>query len=385
MTGSTYRYASVRQLAAVVERVAPRDPAVWEGREPAPAAGGLLVPVSRERARQLWALVGMFDRAVGSVPHEDLNRRSARRLFEPGAVGVFWDLAEAGQLRFRARDVGKPLPVASLRIVRDCLGIVARLVVPDRQVLLPVVDPPELKDTVDGRSRAALYRGLVDLAADGPLERDGMGLTRMDRTRLLAMVAVVLDTGTRSGELAALRMDDLADGLEAVAVRRRPQRAASRVEDIAYVAEVHPRTVQALLAGQLEKASEAVRQRVLAAAAEVEGRPDVQWYGLREGTRVAVRRWLDVRQEILDGMAPAANEVPIEGGRSALWVTVHASSTGPAGVTILPDGLRRAYTRGITALNAVMAGQYGWSPLPTTMEQLRRAVDVEPLAGAPTQ
>jgi hypothetical protein len=318
----------------------------------------------------------MYDRAVGSVPNEDLNRRSARRLFEPEAVGVFWDLAEAGQLRFRARDVGKPLPIASLRIVRDCMGIVARLVVPERRVLLPVVDPPELKDTVDGRSRAALYRGLVDLAGDGPLERDGMGLTGMDRTRLLAMVAIVLDTGTRSGELAALRMQDLADGLEAVAVRRRPQRAVSRVEDIANVAEVHPRTVQALLAGQLEKASEAVRQRVLAAAAEVEGRPDVQWYALREGTRVAVGRWLDVRQEILDA-------APIEGGRSALWVTVHASSTGPAGVTILPDGLRRAYTRGITALNMVMAGQYGWSPLPTTMEQLRRAVDVEPLAEAP--
>jgi hypothetical protein len=48
-------------------------------------------------------------------------------------------------------------------------------------------------------------------------------------------------------------------------------------------------------------------------------------------------------------------------------------------VTLLPEGLRRAYTKGVTALNLVMAGRYGWSPLPTRMEQLRRAVETEPV------
>jgi hypothetical protein len=44
-----------------------------------------------------------------------------------------------------------------------------------------------------------------------------------------------------------------------------------------------------------------------------------------------------------------------------------------------PKGLQAAYTKGITALNFVMAGRYGWSPLPMRMEQLRRAVEAQPL------
>lgn len=374
-----YRYASVRQLAAVVERMAPRDPAVWEGRQLVPGAAGLPVQVSQARAKQLWALVGMYDRAVGTLPEAVLSKRSARRLFEDEAIDAFWELAEAGQLRMRAQDVGRPLPLASLGVVRDCLAIVARLVVPDRGVLLPVVEWPQLKETVDGRSRAALYRGLVDLAAEGPLERQGLGLSQADRTRLLAMVAIVLDAGTRSGELAALRLGDLADGLSAVGVRRRQQKAGpNRAGEIAAAAGVHPRTVQAMLGGQWEKASEATRLRVLAAVEELEPLPEVEWYALRDGTRVALRRWLEVREQIVDAL-------PIEGGRSALWVTLRESVAGPAGITIRPGGLRTAYSRGITALNYVMAGEYGWSPLPTTMEQLRRAVDVEPLLEPPGQ
>ena len=368
-----YRYASVRQLAAVVERIAPRDPAGWEGRQLVPGAAGVPIQVSRSRAKQLWALVGLFDRAVGTVPESVLSKRSARRLFEDDAIGVFWELVEAGELRFRANDVGRPLPVASLRIVRDCLALLGRVVVPDRMLLLPVIEQPELKATVDGRSRAALYRGLVDLAGEGPLERDGLGLSQADRTRLLAMVAVVLDAGTRSGELAALRLDDLAEGLAAVGVRRRQQKAPpNRAEEIAVLAEVHPDTVRAVLWGQRERMSEATWQRVLAAVEELAPLPEVEWYPLRDGTRVALGRWLEVREQIV-------NALPIEGGRSALWVTLRESVAGPAGITIRPGGLRTAYSRGITALNFVMAGQYGWSPLPTTMEQLRRAVDAVPV------
>lgn len=33
----------------------------------------------------------------------------------------------------------------------------------------------------------------------------------------------------------------------------------------------------------------------------------------------------------------------------------------------------------MTALNWLMAGQYGWEPMPVRMEQLRRAVVAEPL------
>ncbi|MFF8840565.1 hypothetical protein [Streptomyces sp. NPDC015130] len=335
--------------------------------------GGILLQVSRQRADQLWMVVGMWDRAVVRDEVPDRARRSATQLFTRPALRAFWDLAVAGELRARAEDVGRPLPLATQRIVRDVLGILADLVVPDRAVLLPVVDQPELKATVPARDRAALYRGLADLAAAGPLARDGIGMSGDERARVLAMVGIVLDAGTRSGELAALRLDDLSKDLSAVGVRRRQQRApADRTDEIAALAEVHPSAVREIRAGRLEQRSEATRQRVLAAMDELEPLPEVEWYALREGTRVAVRQWLEARERVVEAL-------PLEGGRSALWVTLRASKSGPPGVTLLPGGVRVAYTKGVTALNLVMAGRYGWSPLPTRMEQLRRAVDAEPL------
>jgi integrase len=337
----------------------------------------LPVQVSEVRARQLWMLVGMFDRAVGRPEMPGRAGRTAGQLFTWAALRPFWELAAAGELRAQVKDVGTPLSLASLRVVRDCLGMLAGLVVPERAVALPVLEQPELKDTVDLRSRVVLYRELADMAGRGRWD-DGLGMSVDERARLLAMVAIVLDTGARSGELAALRLDDLAPGLEAVGVRRRQQKAPpNRVEDIARLAEVHPGRVREVLLGRLEQVSEATRQRVLAAADELGPLPEVEWYPLRPGSRVAVRRWLEVRQRVVDAL-------PLTGGRSALWVTLNQSKAGPAGITVRAESLRKSYTKGVTALNLVMAGSPGWSPLPTTMEQLRRAVEVEPLAEAPT-
>lgn len=372
-----YQAVSVRHLAARVERIAPRDPASWEGRERVPLAGGVLGQVSRQRADQLWALVGMFDRAVGRPEMPGRASRTAEQLFTWAALRPFWELAAAGELRHVARNVGRPLPLASLRIVRDCLSILARVVVPGKRVRLPSVPEPGLKPTVGGRSLVALYRGLVDLAAAGPLGRDGTGLSFEDRTRLLAMVAIVLDAAPRRGELAAMTLDDVAGGEVAVAVRRRPQKAGpNRAEEIAALAEVRADTVRAVLWGQVERMSYATRHRVLAAIDELEPLPEVEWYALREGSRVAVRRWLSVRQDIVD-------RVPLEGAKTALWVTLSATHLGPPGLPITALRLGAAYVRGITALNWVMAGEYGWEPMPTRLEQLRRSVDVTRLDGPP--
>jgi len=237
------------------------------------------------------------------------------------------------------------LPVATERIVRDCLAILARRVVPGKLVRLPVVAGPEPKATVGDRGLAALYRGLVDLAGAGPLERDGTMLTFEDRTRLLALVAVVLDSACRSGELAAMRLEDVAVGEVAVRVRRRQQKAPpNRYEEIAALAEVHPNSVKEMVEGRFDRRSEAMRHRVLAAVEELPPLPDEEWYRLREGSRVALRRWLEVREGIVGAL-------PVEGGKSALWVTLTPSKAGPPGVTIRPQGLRQAYARGITALN----------------------------------
>ncbi|MFC9626297.1 hypothetical protein ACFTXM_42220 [Streptomyces sp. NPDC056930] len=104
--------------------------------------------------------------------------------------------------------------------------------------------------------------------------------------------------------------------------------------------------------------------------------PEVEWYPLREGSQVAMRRWLKVWQQLVESL-------PLEGAKTALWVSLVPSKAGPPGVPLRAQGLRQAYARGITALNRVMAGSYGWEPLPTTMERVRRSAEVVPLEARP--
>ncbi|MGW3692327.1 hypothetical protein ACWD6U_00345 [Streptomyces sp. NPDC005149] len=67
------------------------------------------------------------------------------------------------------------------------------------------------------------------------------------------------------------------------------------------------------------------------------------------------------------------------GHKSALWVSIWPSKAGPVGLPLRAQGLRMAFARAMDQLNAAMAGQRGWKPLPRTLEQLRRSVEVEPL------
>ncbi|MDV5143144.1 hypothetical protein R1T08_03190 [Streptomyces sp. SBC-4] len=336
--------------------------------------GGVGVRVSRVRARQLWMVVGMWERALCSERLRGWGAGRVEGLFDRRVLEVFWDLACAGELRALEPGRGRErvLPVATLRVVRDCLGIMAGLVVPEGVVVsLPVVEQPEPKAVVRAGLLGEVYRGLVELAAGGPLEREGKALSFEDRTRLLALVCVVLDTGARSGELAALRLDDVADGRRAVGLRRRQQKAPpNRAEEIAELAGLAPSSVRAVLWGGGHRLSDALCRRVEAARDQLEPLPDIEWYALRPGTRIALRRWLEVRERLVE---------PLQGGRSALWVTLVPTKAGPPGITLRPQGLTQAFARGMTALNWVMAGRPGWEPMPTRMEQLRRAITPEPL------
>lgn len=350
---------SVRQLDALVDRL----------------AGG----VSAERARQLRMVAGMFARAAARDVFPPSASTRLAWLFTGPVLRTFWELSAAGELRHRAEDRGRPLPLATLRIVRDCLGILAEAAVPGREVWLPVLDSVTAKPTVSPAEQAELYRRLADMAAEAPLGRDGTGLSFEDRTRLLAMVAIVLDCGARAGELASLRLDDLGAGLETVAVRRRPQKGrGQRVEEIAVVVGVSPVTVSEVLSGRPRRISAVTQRAVLETAESLGPAPGVEVYRLREGTRVAVRRWLRVREGLV---------ADLEGAKSALWVSLRARGmrrggverSWPAGVPLGVRGLQWAYARGMVALNVVMAGQYGWSPLPERLEQLRRSVTAEPI------
>ena len=153
------------------------------------------------------------------------------------------------------------------------------------------------------------------------------------RVRLFALIGVELDTGARVGELAALTLADLADDLSTLRIVRRPQ----------------ARTV-----------SEAVHDTVK----------------LSDGTRAALRAWLEVRGTLVE---------PLHGNAKALWVSVMPNHAGrlnvqgeairrPPGMPLMPRGMQRAYTRAVVEANMNLAGSPGWIPLPVRFEQLRRAV-----------
>lgn len=326
MGGQQYSAASVRELAAVVERVAPRDAARWEGREKVPGAAGLPIQVSRQRAGQLWMVVGMFDRAVGREEMPGRARRTAAQLFTWAALDAFWDLAVAGELYARPSKVGTRLPLASRRVVRGSLELLGSLVVPGKTLRLPKVPQPAPRAVTDPGQEMELFRFLVRLAGEAGPVAAGAGQSRQVavdyRVRLLAMTGVALDTRARSGELAGMRVADLGASLETVRVVRHQQNG------------LHLEPLEVTLP-------------------------------LSEGTRVALRRWLGVRERLV---------YPLQGAADALWVSVAASNQGePPGIPLRAQSLRAAYARGVRVLNGQMAGSEGWEPLPDRLEGLRRA------------
>lgn len=336
---------------------------------------GLVDGVSPSRARQLRMVAAMWARALEQWPQGVARPARLRGLFGDEALRAFWDLAVTGRLRMREGDVGRAPSGATLRVVRDCLGILAARVRPGEAVWLPKVPQPEPKAVVPAAQLPLLYRKLADMASDAPVERAGIALSLEDRVRLLAFVAVVLDTGARSAELAAMRLADLGEGEGALWVRRRPQNASALPHRVvAGEAGVGEDVVQRVMAGR-GGVSPGAGERVRAALERLgEGGPAVERYVLRPGTGVALRRWMRVRAGLV---------ARLEGTQSALWVSLKANQwQGEPGFALRPQGIRKAYTRGAVALNGVMAGRYGWSPLPTTLEQLRRTVDVEPLPGS---
>ncbi|MBD3550912.1 hypothetical protein [Streptomyces sp. SP18CM02] len=304
MTPKVYEAASVRQLAAVVD--------------------GMAGTVSEVRLRQLRMVVGMFDRAVGRDEMPGRASRSAAQLFTWAALGSFWDLAVDGELRARARDVGVRLPLATQGVVLSCLRLLADRVVPGKEVRLPVLPSPAPRATTSPVQEAAMYRFMVDLAGQAPSGWEGQSkeVTRLYRVRLLALAAVVLDTRCRAGELAGMRVQDLGEGLGSVRVVRRQQNGAHL---------------------------EPVEVRV----------------PLGREARVALGRWLPVRERLVEGL---------EGARDALWVSVAVSRRGePPGVPLRAQWIGVSYAREVRWLNAVMAGREGWEPLPVRLEGLRRA------------
>ncbi|MFI0822302.1 transposase [Streptomyces sp. NPDC021098] len=316
---------AVRELWAVVDRLAPRDEAAWEAR-PALRRGRL---VSRARAAQLRTTLAHLERAVGRPEMPEGAAGSVRILLGPEGADAFLELAAAGELRAPGTGRSGELSWSSVAALRDCLAILGEET--GVEMLLPQVWRPQAKPPVTPAQAAALYRRMADMAASAPLD------ALLART--LAVVGVALDSGMPSGDMVARRLEHV--DLDAGLLR----------------AEWHRQN-----ASHLPVVEDTVR--------------------LREGTVVALERWLTFRRELVDRLEGA--------DPGALWVTTRPASRDfadgrselyPAGLPLRQWGFGAAYRSGVGRLNEAMASRWDgdgpWEPLPLKFEQLVRAVEAE--------
>ncbi|NEE39430.1 hypothetical protein G3M53_80290, partial [Streptomyces sp. SID7982] len=274
--------------------------------------------VSASRARQVKWVVGEYTRALAHPEHPLGDDAGVRDVFTAAPVLAYLGLAAGGQLRTRrAADPSKGSE-HSTQIRLEVLKLLVTACGAQEFAELPAQPDPPSKPPVAKRPRSLLRAQLTELA-DAPSPYRG-------QLRMLAVGAVVSDTGVRAGELCACRIEDLSPFLEELRVVRRPQ-GGSEAD-----------AVTELLA-------------------------------LSRLSKTALKRWLPERQALL---------ADVGGTAAALWVSLrgnhHSGQHVPEGTPLMPRGLARAWTRAVDDLNTEMADEPSWQPLPTRMEQLRRGV-----------
>ncbi len=289
-------------------------------------------PTGASRAKQLRWVAGELRTALerGALPPEAAGSLAA--LLAPDALDAYLTAAEQGLLRRKpAARPDQPSP-ASMHVRENCLRILATqaglpLALPDRD--LPKV---ALRSVVAARPRGILLAHLEH--ATRPGQNDA-------RTRILAIIATVLDTGCRAGELCALRTHDVDLHHGTVRLTRLPQHR-------------DPRTP-----------------------------PATETIPLSPTTRAALRNWLTARAHLTlrDATRPPG---PDNQTTDALWVSIAPSGHPRPGLPLHFRGLARAYARAVHDLNTDMASEPGWHPLPRRMEPLRRAVQPRPDGTADT-
>ncbi|WP_279617230.1 hypothetical protein [Streptomyces albus] len=269
------------------------------------------------RRRQL----GMVRRELETALRQDAlpapARGSLRHLLGEEALGPYLRRAESGALRHRLVAGRRPptsghtnqTRLVCLDLLREAAGL------PDLH--LAVTGTPDLHPVPAFAQLAALRR---------QLDRDLAGPLSPGRVRLTAVLALVLDTAARSGELTGLRITHLTGDRRSVYVERRPQHGT---------------------------------------AAPVTG----EWLPLSPLARAALDRWLAARADL----------VAFAHGTSRLWVSLRPNHAGlpdengnavgrPAGMPLEENGLITSYRRG--------RARYGLQHLlPAKLEQLRRAAE----------
>ncbi|WP_407916729.1 site-specific integrase [Kitasatospora sp. NE20-6] len=301
---------SVEELNAVVERAC----------EP---------PTGKSRAKQLRWVAGELRTALerGEIPSTAAG--SLTGLLAPDTLAAYLRAAGLGLLRRKPAARPDQASPASMNVRADCLQILGAragitVVLPDRAAQVA------LRPVVGARPRSILLGHLERAARPGRSEA---------RSRILAIIGTVMDTGCRAGELCTMRVDDVELRRGRIRVTRLPQHRDPRAE------------------------------------------PAIETVALSGPTRAAMSHWLAVRSRLVvrDTAKP---DGPGNETTPALWVSVSPSGRSRPGMPLHFRGLARAYVREIRSLNADMAGEPGWEPMPERMEQLRRAIELEP-AGFP--
>lgn len=219
--------------------------------------------------------------------------------------------ADAGLLRSRSARVTAS-PESVRRVRRDCLRLLAA------QAGLP---PPPLSRLPMPATHPAAPAGPARQAQQH-LRTGSRRTSSPGQLRAAVVVALVRETGLRTGELAGVRVRDL--DLDAGTLSYQPRPQAGRSPRPPVTASLSPVNVRLLQA------------------------------------------WLAVREQ-LTVQAPRTKEllVSLAGNHDGFGVR------RPAGLALQPRGLTRAHARHIAQVNADLLGSPGYEPLPRTLGPLR--------------
>ncbi|AWI32618.1 hypothetical protein [Streptomyces tirandamycinicus] len=288
------------------------------------------------RKKHLRALEGAFQRAVngfGLTPdaYDDLAS-----LLAPDSVAEFLRLAARGLIRGDGKT--EPESDAQIRARIRAMEIVAEHT--RTPFMRPEMPPaPQPAPVVPPVTRALLlehFKGQVERSISEPF-----------RVRFLAMYGVVLDTAASSGTLAGQHVAHLARDLSTLRLQR-PRGGRQTTE------------------------------------------PPVEEWELSPATRDALAAYLPLRDQLTK---------PLEHPVKHLWVSLEHNNRrlpdgdvvqDPPGLPLRPRGVQRVFARAAQVLNEEMekllaernAPQVGtavpeWTPMPTRLEPLRRAVEDE--------
>ena len=278
--------------------------------------------VSEERRKQLRWVQGEVCRAVegGLLPAVS----SLADLYRPDVLDAFLAAADADELRGRKREVTAGPSERSARHRREVLGLLAREAGVEAEV--PRLPDPPPREILTPEQVEHVWR----FVASEPWRVDRSSARHRMLVRLCALVAVVLDTGARSGALVAMTTADLAEDLSTATVGE-------------------------------------------------------ETFALSERARRALRSWLSVRADMVARLAGTPPR--------ALWVTVHGGGRREAGTMPPISGtplaartVQEQYAAATRRANGERHGEPGWVMLPRRLDLLRRSanpLDAESGTGSP--